>query len=37
VAEQAAAEILSLPMFPHLTADQQELVATTLRSVVADG
>jgi dTDP-4-amino-4,6-dideoxygalactose transaminase len=30
VAEQAAAEILSLPMFPHLTADQQREVASAL-------
>lgn len=37
VAEQAAAEILSLPMFPHLTEVQQELVAAALRTAVADG
>lgn len=37
VAEQAAHEILSLPMFPHLTAAQQELVADALRAAVADG
>ena len=30
VAEQAAAEILSLPMFPHLTADQQARVASEI-------
>jgi dTDP-4-amino-4,6-dideoxygalactose transaminase len=29
-AEAAAAEILSLPMFPHITAAQQERVATAL-------
>lgn len=33
VAEAAAASILSLPMFPHLTAQQQETVAETLRAV----
>jgi dTDP-4-amino-4,6-dideoxygalactose transaminase len=37
VAEQAAHEILSLPMFPHLTESQQELVAAALRTAVADG
>jgi dTDP-4-amino-4,6-dideoxygalactose transaminase len=30
-AERAAAEILSLPMYPHLTAEQQERVAEGLR------
>jgi dTDP-4-amino-4,6-dideoxygalactose transaminase len=30
-AEQAAAEILSLPMYPHLTEDQQERVVGCLR------
>lgn len=30
VAERAAGEILSLPLYPHLTADQQEQVATAL-------
>ena len=30
-AERAAAEILSLPMYPHLTAEQQERVADALR------
>jgi len=37
VAERAAGEILSLPMFPHLTEVQQELVAAALRTAVADG
>ena len=35
VAERAAGEILSLPMFPHLTELQQLLVADALREVVA--
>lgn len=30
-AEKAAAEILSLPMYPHITEEQQERVATSLR------
>lgn len=34
VAERAAAEILSLPMFPHLTAEQQQQVAESLRASV---
>jgi dTDP-4-amino-4,6-dideoxygalactose transaminase len=34
VAEQAAAEILSLPMHPHLTAAQQERVADVLASAL---
>lgn len=34
VAERAAAEILSLPMFPHLTADQQQYVCEVLRQAV---
>lgn len=34
VAEAAAAQILSLPMFPHLTPIQQEGVADALRSAV---
>lgn len=34
VAEAAAEEILSLPMFPHLTPDQQERIATALRDVL---
>jgi dTDP-4-amino-4,6-dideoxygalactose transaminase len=32
VAEQAATEMLSLPMFPHLSADQQREVADAIRS-----
>jgi dTDP-4-amino-4,6-dideoxygalactose transaminase len=34
VAERAAGEILSLPMYPHLTADQQEYVAAQLRRIL---
>lgn len=34
VAERAAEGILSLPMFPHLTAEQQERVAEVLRAAV---
>jgi len=34
-AEKAAAEILSLPMHPHLTAEQQERVAEALRKALA--
>ena len=37
VAEKAAAEILSLPMFPHLIEVQQELVVAALRTAVIDG
>jgi len=33
-AEKAAAEILSLPMYPHITAEQQERVVEALRSAV---
>jgi dTDP-4-amino-4,6-dideoxygalactose transaminase len=33
-AEHAAGEILSLPMFPHLKAEQQEYVAETLSRAV---
>jgi dTDP-4-amino-4,6-dideoxygalactose transaminase len=32
VAERAAAEVLSLPMFPELTPDQQDRVASQIRS-----
>ena len=32
VAERVAAEIVSLPMFPHLTADQQARVAAEILS-----
>lgn len=35
VAEAAAARILSLPMFPHLTLEQQERVVESLRRSVA--
>ncbi|MFV0458017.1 MAG: DegT/DnrJ/EryC1/StrS family aminotransferase [Actinomycetales bacterium] len=35
VSEAAAGRILSLPMFPHLTASQQERVATGLADAVA--
>ncbi|MFT4287064.1 DegT/DnrJ/EryC1/StrS family aminotransferase [Nocardioides sp.] len=34
VAERAATEILSLPMYPHLSAEQQERVADALRRAV---
>jgi dTDP-4-amino-4,6-dideoxygalactose transaminase len=34
VAERAAYEILSLPIFPHLTFEQQEYIATVLGSAV---
>jgi dTDP-4-amino-4,6-dideoxygalactose transaminase len=37
VAEAAAARILSLPMFPHLTEEQQVLVADALRQAVGHG
>jgi dTDP-4-amino-4,6-dideoxygalactose transaminase len=37
VAEAAADRILSLPMFPHLTADQQQQVAAELRTAVGAG
>ncbi len=36
VAEAAAEQILSLPMFPHLVAEQQEAVAAALRAAVID-
>lgn len=35
VAERAASEILSLPMFPHLTLEQQEQVVAALRAAVS--
>jgi dTDP-4-amino-4,6-dideoxygalactose transaminase len=35
VAEQAAAEILSLPLHPHLTFEQQEYVAAAVGSALA--
>jgi dTDP-4-amino-4,6-dideoxygalactose transaminase len=34
VAERAAGELLSLPMFPHLTGDQVEFVCRTLTAAV---
>jgi dTDP-4-amino-4,6-dideoxygalactose transaminase len=32
-AERAAAEVLSLPMFPELTEDQQDAVVAAVREV----
>jgi dTDP-4-amino-4,6-dideoxygalactose transaminase len=37
VTERVAAEILSLPMFPNLTAEQQTHVAASIQSCVAVG
>jgi dTDP-4-amino-4,6-dideoxygalactose transaminase len=37
VAEQAAAEIISLPMFPHMTPDQVDVVCDALAEVTATG
>lgn len=37
VAERAAKQILSLPMFPHLEADQQAIVRDGLRAALGDG
>lgn len=37
VAERAAGEILSLPMFPHLSPEQQEYVADVLTAAVRHG
>ena len=37
VAEAAAGEILSLPMYPHLTEDQQDRVVEVLADAVAGG
>lgn len=34
VTEQAASELLSLPMFPHITPDQQERVVRALRKAL---
>ena len=34
VAEEAASTMLSLPLYPHITPDQQEYVARTLESVL---
>ena len=36
VAERAASEILSLPLYPHLTFEQQEYVAAVLHSAVRE-
>jgi dTDP-4-amino-4,6-dideoxygalactose transaminase len=36
VAERAASEILSLPLYPHLTFDQQEYVAAVLGSAIRE-
>lgn len=36
VATRVAAEVLSLPMFPHLTAEHQARVADSIRSFMAD-
>lgn len=37
VAERAAGEILSLPIYPHLTEDQQVAVVRAVRDAVGDG
>jgi dTDP-4-amino-4,6-dideoxygalactose transaminase len=37
VAEEAAGEIVSLPMFPHMTADQVRRVCSELQKIVAAG
>jgi dTDP-4-amino-4,6-dideoxygalactose transaminase len=34
VAEKAAEEILSLPLYPHISADQQAFVAQTLQRIL---
>jgi dTDP-4-amino-4,6-dideoxygalactose transaminase len=34
IAEEAAEEIVSLPMFPHITAEQQQYVAECLGEIV---
>ena len=36
VAERAASEVLSLPLYPHLTFEQQEYVAAVLHSAVRE-
>ena len=36
VAEKCAAEFLSLPMFPELTASQVQIVAATINRVAKD-
>jgi dTDP-4-amino-4,6-dideoxygalactose transaminase len=35
IAEEAAGQILSLPLFPHITVEQQQNVVNMLRSVLA--
>ena len=35
VTDQAAAEIISLPMFPHMTADQVDVVCDALAEITA--
>ena len=35
-AEEAADEIVSLPMFPHITAEQQQYVADCLKEIVGE-
>jgi len=37
IAESAASEVLSLPLYPHLTEEQQRFVATALRKAVRNG
>jgi dTDP-4-amino-4,6-dideoxygalactose transaminase len=37
VAERAAAEMVSLPIFPHLRPEQQDLVVAALRVAVGAG
>lgn len=37
VAEQTAAELLSLPLFPEISEDQQVRVVSALRAALADG
>jgi dTDP-4-amino-4,6-dideoxygalactose transaminase len=37
VAERASARILSLPMYPHLTTEQQGRIAETLRAAISSG
>ncbi len=36
VAERAAGELVSLPLFPHLTAEQQARVAAALRAALEE-
>jgi dTDP-4-amino-4,6-dideoxygalactose transaminase len=37
VSEAAADRILSLPLYPHITSEQQEFVAEVLTSLVVRG